>query len=335
LFNGSCNNICSSPETCATTILQYCPPLFEFPAQPIAWNNVHLFYSSNRTYPKQLVPDYICFDEQSCNSWPFVIHVAKVNKPSTLLSCQMINNISFVLHSGSWDFMLRNIRSAFQSNCALTMTDAENSCPETTQFRCGKKCLSKHRLVDNVRDCIDNMDETYNDSCGLNDKHRILCEFNRMGAYVDQCITRVFAINVRGELICTEKNNLPHFPTLCDSYVEYTETINGTKETDETHCEEWLCNTQYTRCDDIWNCLNGEDEIDCPQNFCKNVKGHPCIVWNNSQAVCLPISRAGDGIIDCVGATDERHLCRDTHDNYQTAYRCWNNHTNDEQITSE
>jgi hypothetical protein len=182
-----------------------------------------------------------------------VIRIAKMNEPSTLLSCQMINNISFLVTYGTWDVMLRSIRSAFQRNCALTMTDVENDCPETTQFRCGKKCLSKHRLIDNARDCIDNMDETYNDSCDLNDQRRMHCEFKRMVVYVERCIVRVFALNPEGELMCTEKNNLPHFPTLCDSYVEYTDTINGTKETDETHCEDWLCNNQYTRCDDTFH----------------------------------------------------------------------------------
>jgi hypothetical protein len=134
-----------------------------------------------------------------------VIRIAKMNEPSTLLSCQMINNISFLVTYGTWDVMLRSIRSAFQRNCALTMTDVENDCPETTQFRCGKKCLSKHRLIDNARDCIDNMDETYNDSCDLNDQRRMHCEFKRMVVYVERCIVRVFALNPEGELMCTEK----------------------------------------------------------------------------------------------------------------------------------
>jgi hypothetical protein len=247
----------------------------------------------------------------------------------------MINNISFLVSSRSWNDVLRPVTLAFQRNCALTMTDIENDCPETTQFRCGKKCLSKHRLVDIVRDCINNMDETYNGSCDLNDKHRIYCGSVKYAMYAERCVVRAFALNPERDLLCTVQNKLPHFPTLCDIYVEYTETINGTKETDETNCEEWLCNNQYTRCDDIWNCLNGEDEMDCPQNFCKNVKAHPCIVWNISQSVCLPISRAGDGIIDCVGATDERYLCRDIDFNGAAGYRCWNNHTNDEQIIKE
>jgi hypothetical protein len=39
--------------------------------------------------------------------------------------------------------------------------------------------------------------------------------------------------------------------------------IDGRNQTDETECEQWLCNNTYTRCNDLWNCLNREDEVDC------------------------------------------------------------------------
>ena len=313
----------------------YCPALFEFPAQPIAWNNVHLIYSLNRTYPDEIQPDYICFHEQSCNTWPMTIRFVKISEPTTILSCQKINKLSFMLYPTIWETFLRSVRLVFRRQCALTANNVEKDCPGTTQFRCGKKCLSKHRLMDNVQDCTDDSDEKYNNSCALNDKHRIYCTHSRYEVYANRCVSRVFALNTYGKWLCIEQKKLPHFPTLCDSYVEYTDTTNGQIETDEINCEEWLCDNQYTRCDGIWNCLNGADEIHCPGHFCKNNNAHPCAVMNSSKPICLPISRAGDGIVDCMGATDERHLCRDKDSIQETQYRCRDKHANEEQVMNK
>jgi hypothetical protein len=262
-----------------------------------------------------------------------------MNEPTTLLSCQILGKTSFQFSSSGWESILRNLRFVFQKNCALTAADLENECPETTHFRCGKKCLSKHRLVDNVHDCVDDSDEIYNNSCALNDKYRIRCVFIRVRTYVDRCMLGVFVSSDYEGLKCNrQEEKLPHFPTLCDGYVERKELIDGAIETDETNCEEWLCDNQYTRCDRIWNCLNGADEIHCARRLCNNKDAHPCFLWNSSQPICLPISRAGDGIIDCVGATDERHLCRNEDDRigyHRTAYRCWDNRTHDERMLSQ
>ncbi|CAF4372019.1 unnamed protein product [Adineta steineri] len=44
-------------------------------------------------------------------------------------------------------------------------------------FYCEKshKYISKHRLIDGIRDCYYNEDESYNDSCSLNDTQRFNC----------------------------------------------------------------------------------------------------------------------------------------------------------------
>jgi hypothetical protein len=235
----------------------------------------------------------------------------------------------------------------------LTSTEIENECPESTNFRCGKKCLSKHRLVDNSIDCAGSIDELhrysdelydysnvfYNNGCALNDKYRIPCTFKRGLTNASVCMLRVFLSDIRTIFECNKTvGNLPDFPTLCDGYIEHGKLINGVIETDETNCEEWLCDNQYTRCDRAWNCRNGADEIHCGRLFCNNEDAYPCFLWNSSRPICLPISRADDGIIDCIGATDERYLCRDEDNrkgHQRFAYRCWNNRTRDEQIRNQ
>ena len=93
------------------------------------------------------------------------------------------------------------------------------------------------------------------------------------------------------------------------NFYQYLSTNRN--ETDETGCERWICNNIYTRCDGIWNCFNGEDEIGCftlPSLNCTSVE-HLCVSNHTSQLTCLPMNKANDGHIDCLGATDEPDVC--------------------------
>ncbi len=119
------------------------------------------------------------------------------------------------------------------------------------------------------------------------------------------------------------KRNLPEiyrFEELCDTIVNRHLFSKESKETDETDCEHWpyTCYSPYTTCNGIWNYQNGSDEVDCKNQYddqiqkaldCKSNE-HYCIkLINNNNAVsatCINLNLAGDGIIDCIGGTDER-----------------------------
>ncbi|CAF1179580.1 unnamed protein product [Rotaria sp. Silwood1] len=102
------------------------------------------------------------------------------------------------------------------------------------------------------------------------------------------------------------------FQTICERYVELSPIIiDNRNETDETECQQWPCNNIYTRCDGIWNCPKGEDEIGCyslPAFNCSS-NHHLCVSPRTNQLMCLPIEKIDDNIIDCLGATDEKLLC--------------------------
>jgi hypothetical protein len=53
----------------------------------------------------------------------------------------------------------------------------ETDCFHPTLFHCPgtSKCISKRRLLDGVVDCYGGADETYAESCQLNDKYRFQC----------------------------------------------------------------------------------------------------------------------------------------------------------------
>ncbi|CAF3359840.1 unnamed protein product [Rotaria sp. Silwood1] len=124
--------------------------------------------------------------------------------------------------------------------CSSKTNGKENDCSIENQFQCGKRCISKHRLVDYNSDCPDNIDEKYNESYVLNHKHRSKCTSSITGTHITQCIlsTNIW-LGKRDD--CRSKIQLLHFPTLCDGYTDYIEKINNVLETDETNCERWQC----------------------------------------------------------------------------------------------
>ena len=112
------------------------------------------------------------------------------------------------------------------------------------------------------------------------------------------------------------------FQEICNGIVDTQFLLDNSDDTDETDCEHWpyRCDTSpYTRCDQIWNCKNGIDELECPV-YPANIgmhyafdcldDEHYCIRFtrdgNDIDLTCIHINRTGDGIIDCIGATDER-----------------------------
>jgi hypothetical protein len=103
------------------------------------------------------------------------------------------------------------------------------------------------------------------------------------------------------------------FQHICDGFIELMPiTIAEQNQTDETECEQWKCNNIYTRCNNIWNCPNGEDESGCYSHSTLNCSSnsHLCVSPNTNRFLCLPIDKANDGHVDCLGATDEPTLCR-------------------------
>ncbi|UJR19304.1 hypothetical protein I4U23_022433, partial [Adineta vaga] len=160
----------------------------------------------------------------------------------------------------------------------------------------------------------------------LNLKHRLACTFDIAENKQVKCL-RIINVLPQSRMICTDDLEIPHFPTLCNGLTEFEENI-------ETNCEMWQCDNQYTRCDGIWNCPNGEDENNCFHEICNGSIGQPCLLLYTAKYICLPIANISDGIVDCIGATDEQQACRNIEERVGK-YRCLTNRTDNKQFANE
>ncbi|CAF3771270.1 unnamed protein product [Rotaria sordida] len=233
------------------------------------------------------MPTFICYDQERCDFHP-TIYIYD-------LTCQSSSEMGF------------------SSNIIYR---------EWYSFQCtnSEKFISKHRLIDGISDCIENDDELYNVSCTLNHTYRRLCpnENKCLSPILSQSICSMYTTNenrilsIPFQMIC---NNIPQMIPLL---------IDGRIESDETDCgEQWPCSNMYTRCNHSWACENRSDETGCFHSTCSSFE-HDCVSPINLTMICLSMNRTNDGIIDCLGATDEMNICRNKHPNQLQGFHCAN-----------
>ncbi|CAF3881803.1 unnamed protein product, partial [Adineta steineri] len=159
-------------------------------------------------------------------------------------------------------------------------------------FHCSNssKCISKHRLVDGYNDCYYKEDELF-PTCQLNDSKRFTCASNP-----EKCLSSVAIEN--GIKDCElgddewpenrrdiRRNPVP-FAIFCDGEKDLF-SIDEFNNTDETNCAWWPCNNPYSRCDNAWHCLNGADELNCPDAKCP-LNEHLCVpAFSERPSICV------------------------------------------------
>ena len=312
-FNRYCTNICETKQKCANQIRQLCPSAIIAPTFPVWDGHVRLGYFTNNTRSKVfgMVPDFVCYDINQC---PFYT-------PQFLVENYTCVHINFLNLSHIDELILKFIPCQRQYD--------KTYCQQPNMLRClgTNRCIPYHRIMDGIWDCYDGFDESnQSNSCILKENNRFRCSSE------DKCLSPMLLNDYKNDCIDGEDesfntdtimtvNKLP-FQAICDNWVDMTALKNN--ETDETNCEEWPCSNQYTRCNNVWNCRKGMDEVNCSLGFNCPPNHHPCLLPNQVEMGCLHMNFVEDGIVHCIGATDERSYCVE-HKNLTLRYRrCWN-----------
>ncbi len=176
-------------------------------------------------------------------------------------------------------------------------------------YRClnSSKFISKHHFVDGIRDCPFKDDETFNQNCSLNDvRHRYNCSINGR----NKCFASLIVDDAKAD--CEDRKNEHQLKS--DTHV-YSHDIHF----------QMICDGIDHLLPILIDGRNETDESGCSQSTCSEFK-HSCVFPDDiSKVSCLPISRAGNGVVDCLGATDERYRCQLV-DSYAFEYgfQCWN-----------
>jgi hypothetical protein len=295
-----------------------CPSIFPFPSIPILYGRIRFFYNNSQLYfdnDSVLLPSLICDDQKLCDFHPAVL----INN----FTCQWSSELGFDSSTvyRNWSSLMLALKNRFRS-CAKPLYSLENQrYPPLYHCKNSKKLISTHRLVDGISDCFENDDELYNTSCALNDTYRRLCPKE------NKCLSPLLTQSSCFMYDTSRERHLSiPFQMICNNISQMTPVlIDGRVESDETDCgEQWPCSNLYTRCDHSWACANRSDETGCFHSTCSSVE-HDCVSRNNFTMMCLSMNRTNDGIIDCLGTTDETSICLNGHSNQLGTFRCANN----------
>ena len=326
-------SLCDKPcehDTCIKIIQNTCPDMLFFPNVPVLFSNIYFAYGKNDLLywtHSSPAPLYICYNTSQYDD--FFIRISKIffDNMTCIHSKQILSSNTLSSSQGKVvpDEILYDLYKLLVGY-HLTFNYTSAICNRPNMYQCSRspKCISVHRLMNTIADCLYRDDE---DMASINNADRIeqyekthyKCQTT--GKYIhrslinnNHCDCERFddAYCEDEDMHITFLNQNIVFQHICDGFTDLLpRMIAGQNETDETECGQWQCNNIYTRCNDVWNCPNGADESGCVSDSTLNCssKEHLCVSLNTKQLICLSIEKINDGNVDCIGGTDEPTLC--------------------------
>ncbi|CAF1142600.1 unnamed protein product [Adineta ricciae] len=324
----NCTMLCRN-GFCDAMVQKHCPDVMYVPAYPIFNGHGYIGYAKTETNYRQhpLKPTYICFDSSR-------FHIPNDGKTlfiSDNRTCRLYEDAivnSYYRFEVRWLQRYVLLAERWLNRVARPNYNASSIFSESSTYQCAnsEKRILKTQVLDGISDCYYADDENssklqdthfmkqlpnafkcpgtdqYVPARQVNDGYKCDCQTSDNTFCADEMSDRFyFRKKISFQTICDNEEHLLWRPT------------NDSQETDETNCEYWPLVHVYNRCDGFWHFPNGSDEVDCDPllisllNCSKN--SHICISIQTKSLTCLPIEKANDGVIDCIGAADEPSFC--------------------------
>ncbi|UJR06788.1 hypothetical protein I4U23_011075 [Adineta vaga] len=240
------------------------------PAVPILFGFFQFVYFTNRSindFKISIEPDLICFHERACPSLLMdILPIQYING----LTCFSPVNLSLIYELSDFNDAFTAF-SHYNTYCRTKGTDL--SCTNSLNFFCNQsmKCISYNRVGDGNVDCYYREDEQFN-ACHLNDSNRFQCLSDSTKCLLQVAIGNqmIDCHDDEDELFAYTQDLfvLIPYPYICNrdsNFFTYSYSMN---HTDESNCHWWPCNNPYTRCNQLLDCSNGIDELNCPNSKC-------------------------------------------------------------------
>ncbi|CAF1499289.1 unnamed protein product [Adineta ricciae] len=331
-------NITIINEECIPIIRKDCPAILYIPSIPIFFGHVYTAFKKNEL-TNSFVPSvpYLCSNKYFSHNFVLdsSLNDTTCFKAAKWTQIVLFDDLSPVFRFSTFMEMTFQQIKLFQPIVNFPIDQYNQS--NVYQCSNSSKYIPFHRFLDAVFDCPYKDDENIIEHIDPHLPTQFQNKYYKCHM-TNKYITQSAISN--GKCDCEyvdeacEDEDLFHnftrrtisFQTMCDGFQElYPITIDGQNQTDETQCEPWECDNMYTRCDQIWNCLDGKDEMNCdnspPLLNCSS-DSRMCVTLDTYQLICLPLRQINDGQIHCLGGTDERMLCRPPYSRSDAKFYC-------------
>ncbi|CAF1500164.1 unnamed protein product [Adineta ricciae] len=316
--------------TCIPMIKKTCPDMLYVPNVPVFFGHIYTAYKKDDI---QSIDDYTLPYLCSNRSFHFgsLDLISDVSMKNT--KCFKISRFDdwWTKHGSTWYFRyflpITDIYNQLKEMNPI-INFPVNRCNQSNIYQCrnSSKCISFHRLINDISDCPyfddEDISENTNSQLFVRLKHKFYkCHFTNRYILLTAIEDGKCDCGYLDKSFCEDESKYKtfvlktiSFQTICDHFHElYPVTIDGQKQTDESECEQWECDNIYTHCDGIWNCFDGKDENNCDSFsdfFSCSSQYRICVTRDTSEFTCLPMSQMNDGEVDCLGGTDEKKLCQ-------------------------
>ena len=309
-------------------IRRSCPEVIYVPAVPVLFDHIYMTYEKTALLNEHRYltpkPDYFCYDHH-------FLHLADDDKKKIVLenkTCCRYQTLRHPVISGEMNWFrlyIIPLRFWLQRNTILIEKNS-HLLNRSSMYQClnWPKYISKNRLFDGVIDCYYSDDERLANTTCPNEPNASLY----ICPTTNECIPKRLVNDgfcdcsaSETDHHCDDENSQTSysltqisFQTMCDGYPNLSpQFIKDSNETDETNCEQWPLIHVYNHCDGFWHRPDGSDELNCDPSPLLNcsINHHICVSSQTYELTCLPLIKANDGKIDCLGAADEPTLCQD------------------------